>query len=77
MSNPTLRSVREQTIDANQQILSNADAIVANWPADESTAVCQRALLINDLCNFKNGLKEHLELEASSGYLSDALALVS
>lgn len=75
MSDPTRRSVRELTVEANQQILANAEAIASHWPADRTTAVYQRALLIDDLRNFKHAIKEHFESEEHSGYLSDALIL--
>lgn len=39
MSDPTRRSVRELTVEANQQILANAEAIASHWPADRTTAV--------------------------------------
>lgn len=75
MSNPALRSVREQTIDANQQILSSAESIAGHWPSDRTTAVHQRALLIDEIRNFKQELQQHFESEERSGYLSDALTL--
>lgn len=75
MSKPALRSVREQTIEANQQILSGAESIAEHWPSNRTTAVHQRALLIDDLRNFKKGLQGHFETEERSGYLSDALSL--